>query len=179
MESYLMSSYGTRHYQTASSSSHCCFTFLDGNQSCAVIKIWFCAASPGKQVWFQEERKQLPSIWHTRVITGGHALGHLYLVLGEVERCSPTIWAQSCPPGECSHRSVWVRPSPLLTDRQPLPCRLKINFAVCCKMRFTKSTCKCKLNLFWIPDRVAILNVIRVNVKATGNMRRHQTTSRK
>lgn len=82
MESYLMSSHSTRHYQTASSSSHCCFTFLDGNQGCAVIKIWFCAASPGKQVWFQEERKQPHSIWHTRVITGGRALGHLYLVWG-------------------------------------------------------------------------------------------------
>lgn len=54
--------------------------FLDVNQSLVVIKIRFCAASLGKQVWFQEERKQPHSIWHTRVITGGRVLGHLYLV---------------------------------------------------------------------------------------------------
>lgn len=86
--SYLMSSYSTRHNnQTASSSSHCYFIFLyflflDVNQNCAVIKIWFCAASLGKQVWVQEERKQPHSIWHTRVITGGRVLGHLYSVWG-------------------------------------------------------------------------------------------------
>ena len=85
--SLLMSSYSTRHNQTASSSSHCYFTFLDAAQSCTVIKIWFCAASLGKQVWFQEERKQPHSIWHTRVITGGRVLGHLYLVWGGVGVC--------------------------------------------------------------------------------------------
>lgn len=58
------------------------FFFLDMNQNCAVIKIWFCAASLGKQVWVQEERKQPHSIWHTRVITGGRVLGHLYSVWG-------------------------------------------------------------------------------------------------
>lgn len=77
----------------------------------------------------KKKEKQPHSIWHNRVITGGRVLGRLYLVWG-VERCCLTIWAQSCPPREWSHRSVGVQPSPLLTARQPLPCWLKINFAV-------------------------------------------------
>lgn len=91
------------------------FHFLDGNQSSTVIKFWFWAASLGKQVWFREERKQPHSIWHTHVITGGHVWGHLYLVWGWLEGCCLTIWAQSCPPGECSRRSVKDQPSPVLT----------------------------------------------------------------
>lgn len=85
----------------------CYFTFLDVDQSSAVINIWFCAASLGKQVWFQEERKQPHSIWHTRVITGGHVLGHLYLVWwgGEVPP-RPSGHNPARPPRACSHRSV-------------------------------------------------------------------------
>lgn len=115
------------------------FFFLDANQSCTVIKIRFCASSLGKQVWFQEDRKQPHSIWHTRVITGGRVLGHLY----SVWRGRGWGWRGAVGPSG-------LNPVPLESEVTGLhescphhyrqngnlhPYRPKINFAVCCKMK--------------------------------------------
>lgn len=102
---------------TTLSSACCCFTFQDVNRSFTVINIRLCAASLGKQVRFQDERKQPHHIWHAHVITGGLVLGSLVHSLG-MERCPWPSGLSLVPPGECSQGSASTRPSPIMFSPQ-------------------------------------------------------------
>ena len=122
-----MSSYSTRHNQTALSSTHHYFTFLDVNQSCAVIKI--CLSG---------EAGAIPRREKTTTLHMAHWCPHRWTCAGSLVLSWGGIG--EVPPRPSGLSAVPLGSPALTITWQPLPCWLKINYAVYDKMEMKAMT---------------------------------------